>query len=42
MLKKEEYHYYRNPALHEKKMAEYRKYLDKGKTEFSGISQNLA
>jgi transposase len=41
MLKKGEYHYYRNPALHEKKMPEYRKYLDKEKALFSGISQNL-
>jgi transposase len=30
MMKKEEYHYFRNPALHEKKMAEYRKFLQKG------------
>ena len=27
MLKKEEYHYYRNPVLHDKKLAEYRKFL---------------
>jgi len=29
MLKKEEYHYFRNPVLHEKKMAEYIKFLEK-------------
>jgi len=29
MLKKEEYHYFRNPVLHGKKMAEYRKFLEK-------------
>ena len=27
MLKKQEYHYFHNPLLHEKKMAEYRKFL---------------
>jgi transposase len=29
MLKKEEYHYFRNPVLHEKKMSEYIKFLKK-------------
>ena len=29
MLKKGEYHYFRNPLLHEKKLAEYRKFLQK-------------
>jgi len=29
MLKKEEYHYFRNPVLHGKKMAEYVKFLEK-------------
>jgi transposase len=29
MLKKGEYHYFRNPRLHEKKMAEYQKFLQK-------------
>jgi transposase len=29
MLKKEEYHYFRNPILHEKKMTEYRRLLIK-------------
>ena len=29
MLKKEEYHHFRNPVLHEKKMAEYIKFLEK-------------
>jgi hypothetical protein len=29
MLKKEEYHWYRNEHLHEKKMSEYRKFLEK-------------
>jgi transposase len=31
MLKKGEYHYFRNEVLHEKKLAEYRKFLDKEK-----------
>jgi len=29
MLKKQEYHYFYNPVLHEKKMSEYRKFLEK-------------
>lgn len=29
MLKKGEYHWYKNPRLHEKKMSEYRKFLEK-------------
>jgi len=29
MLKKEEFHYFRNPVLHEKKMSEYKKFLNK-------------
>jgi hypothetical protein len=29
MLKKGEYHWYRNVRLHEKKMSEYRKFLEK-------------
>jgi len=41
MLKKGEYHYFRNPMLHEKKMAEYRRFLEKEKT-FSHISQNAS
>jgi len=35
MLKKEEYHYYYNPVLHGKKMAEYQKFLEKDKKNFS-------
>jgi len=35
MLKKEEYHYFRNPVLHEKKMAEYVKFLEKEHCIFS-------
>ena len=35
MLKKQEYHYFRNPVLHEKKMAEYRNFLQKEKLTFS-------
>jgi len=35
MLKKQEYHYFRNPALHEKKMAGYRKFLETEKIIFS-------
>jgi transposase len=31
MLKKEEYHYFRNPKLHEKKLLEYKKFLKKKK-----------
>jgi hypothetical protein len=42
MLKKEENHYFRNPALHEKKMAEYRKYLNENKIAVGGNSQNSA
>jgi len=34
MLKKEEYHYFRNPLLHEKKMTDYRKLLEKQKNNF--------
>jgi len=35
MLKKQEYHYFYNPALHEKKMAEYRRFLETEKIIFS-------
>jgi transposase len=34
MLKKEEYHYFRNPVLHQKKMDEYYKFLRKEKIVF--------
>ena len=37
MLKKQEYHYFYNPALHEKKMAEYRKFLETENIIFSKI-----
>jgi hypothetical protein len=42
MLKKKENHYFRNPALHEKKMAKYRKYLNENKIAFGGNSRNSA
>jgi transposase len=42
MLKKEEYHYFRNPVLHEKKMAEYRKFLQKEKGIINEKMQNSA
>ena len=29
MMKKKEYHYFRNPTLHEKKLSEYRRFLEK-------------
>jgi transposase len=35
MLKKQEYHYCRNPVLHEKKMAEYKKFLKANNIIFS-------
>ena len=35
MLKKGEYHYFRNEVLHKKKLAEYRKFLDKEHKIFS-------
>jgi transposase len=31
MLKKDEYHYFRNPVLHEKKITEYKRFLEKDK-----------
>jgi hypothetical protein len=34
MLKKEEYHWYYNPHLHEKKMNEYRRLLEKKGIKF--------
>jgi hypothetical protein len=42
MLKKEEYHYFRNSILHENKMAEYRKFLRKEKLIFIDVFQNAA
>jgi transposase len=41
MLKKEEFHYFRNPVLHEKKMEEYNKFLQKEKVFFEKL-QNVA
>jgi len=38
MLKKHEYHYFRNPVLHEKKMAEYKKFLKGENIIFSQIA----
>jgi len=38
MLKKHEYHYFRNPVLHEKKMAEYKKFLQGENIVFSQIA----
>ena len=35
MLKKQEYHYFCNPVLHEKKMAEYRRFLETENIIFS-------
>jgi len=35
MLKKQEYHYFCNSVLHEKKMAEYRKFLETENIIFS-------
>jgi hypothetical protein len=40
MLKKGEYHYGRDPANHEMKMGQYRRFLEKGKKE--AISQKVA
>jgi transposase len=42
ILKKEEYHYFRNPLLHEKKMAEYYRFLQKGKDIFTDKLQKVA
>jgi hypothetical protein len=42
MLKKEEYHYFRNPVLHDKKINEYLKFLQKEKVVFNEILINAA
>jgi len=42
MLKKQEYHYFCNPVLHEKKMAEYRKFLKTENIIFSKIFKYAA
>ena len=42
MLKKQEYHYYCNPVLHEKKMREYRKFLQGENIIFSQNYQFVA
>jgi hypothetical protein len=39
MLKKEEYHWYYNSQLHEKKMHDYRKFLEKKGINFSENTQ---
>jgi len=39
MLKKQEYHYFYNPVLHEKKMSEYSKFLLKENIIFQGFSK---
>jgi transposase len=42
MLKKDEYHRYMNEKLHEKKMSEYKKFLDMNKNYFQEKSKNCA
>jgi transposase len=42
MLKKGEYHYFRNAALHEKKMKEYKKFLEKQGVKFEENMQIAA
>jgi transposase len=39
MLKKEEYHYFRNQVLHEKKMGEYARFLEQNNVKFDKKTQ---